>query len=320
MTVPVVSVIIPVYNGERYVREAIESVYGQTFQDWELVVIDDGSADRSVEVVRSYGNRLTLVEQDNHGVCHARNTAVARARGRYVTFLDADDVWLPTKLERQVEFLEQHGDVGLVHSDLTIIDEVGRVTGAQVCSGHHRAAFSRQFLGGHLIYPSAAMIRTEIFRAIGGFSQDFHGASYEDIELWVRLSNSCIFHCFSEPLVFYRIHAANNTKNREMALRNREVFLNKVWAVHAGTHRCFLRGEFAKFYSDFGKMLVQTAKVGEGRSYLRRAIAMSGTEGPHFKTLLRACLRLGRSYFPASRERSVRDDRRTGALTGRGYR
>jgi glycosyltransferase involved in cell wall biosynthesis len=300
MTEPTVSVIIPVYNGERYVREAIESVFAQTFAGWELIVIDDGSVDRSRDIIRGYGDRLTFVEQDNHGVCHARNAAVARARGRYVAFLDSDDIWHPSKLDRQVAFLEGHGDVGLVHSDLTIIDDRGRAVGTQPCSGHHRSAFSRQFLGGHLIYPSAAMIRTDVFRTAGGFSEDFLGASYEDIEFWVRLSARCRFHCIREPLVFYRIHAANNTKNRERSLRNRGVFLEKVWAAHAADHRRFLRGEFAKFYSDVGKFLVERGNVSEGRASLRRAIAISGMEAPHPKTLLRACLRLGRSYLHAS--------------------
>jgi len=299
VTGPLVSVVIPVYNGERYVREAIESVFAQTFTDWELIVIDDGSVDRSRDIIRGYGDRLTFIEQDNHGVCHARNAAVARARGRYVAFLDADDVWRPSKLERQVAFLEGHGDVGLVHSDLDIIDDDGRAAGRQACSGH-RSAFSLQFLAGHLIYPSAVMIRTEVLRSVGGFSEDFRGASYEDIELWVRLSACCVFHCFSDPLVQYRIHTGNNTKNNEMGLRNRGVFLNKVWAVHAATHRRFLRGEFAKWYSDLGKMLVRKGNLGEGRSYLRRAIAVSCTEAPHLKTFMRACLRLGRSYLHAS--------------------
>lgn len=300
MTGPLVSVVIPVYNGERYVRAAIESVFAQTFPDWELIVVDDGSTDGSVPIIRSYRDRFTFVEQANHGVCHARNTGVARARARYVAFLDADDVWHPSKLARQVEFLEAHADVALVHSDLTIIDDDGRAAGRQACSGHDLAAFSRQFLRGHLIYPSAVMIRAEVLRKVGGFSEDFRGASYEDIELWVRLSPHCRFHCLPELLVSYRIHGNNNTRNREMGLRNRGVFLEKVWAAHAATHRRFLRGEFAKYYSDLGKLLVEQGDVGEGRAYLRRAIAVSGVEAPYPKTLFRACLRLGRSYLRAA--------------------
>jgi hypothetical protein len=96
------------------------------------------------------------------------------------------------------------------------------------------------------------------------------------------------------------MHAGNNTKNNELGVRSRGVFLNKVWAAYAATHRRFLRGEFAKYYSDLGKMLIRKGNLGEGRSYLRRAIAVSCTEAPHLKTFMRACLRLGRSYLHAS--------------------
>jgi GT2 family glycosyltransferase len=211
--------------------------------------------------------------------------------------LDADDVWKPDKLARQVAVLEHDPDTGLVHSDLDIIDGEGRWVERMACSGR-ASAFSAEFLDGQLIYPSATLIRADLLRAVGGFSEDLPGAGYEDIELWVRLSGRCRFRCLSEPLVSYRIHAHNNTKISEMGLRNRGIFLEKVWAAHgASDYRRFLRREFAKFYSDTGKSLIHQGRVWEGRAYLRRAIATSGTDGRHLKTFLRACLRLGRSYF-----------------------
>ena len=115
---PKVSVIIPAYNAARYLPEAIDSVLTQTYQDCEIILVDDGSTDDTAEVVSRYGTRVTYVQQSNQGVGAARNTGIDLARGDYLVFQDADDVLLPGKLEVQASFLDQHPDVDAVFSDI----------------------------------------------------------------------------------------------------------------------------------------------------------------------------------------------------------
>ena len=109
---PTVSVVIPVYNGDRYLAEAITSVLDQTYKNFELIVVDDGSTDGSAEIAKSYKQAVLYTFQPNGGLSKARNTGLALARGKYIAFLDHDDLWLPHKLARQVTYLDSHPDVG----------------------------------------------------------------------------------------------------------------------------------------------------------------------------------------------------------------
>jgi glycosyltransferase involved in cell wall biosynthesis len=118
---PVVSVVIPAFNAARYLGEALDSVFGQTLTDLELVVVDDGSTDETPQVVQGYGSRVRYVRQPNAGVASARNRGVAESSGRYVAFLDADDVWLPGKLERQLEALAARPSARVCHSDFDLM-------------------------------------------------------------------------------------------------------------------------------------------------------------------------------------------------------
>jgi GT2 family glycosyltransferase len=195
-----------------------------------------------------------------------------------------------------VACLESNGLIGLVHSDLEIIDDHGRVTGRSIGSDD-RSEFAARFLRGHSIYPSAVLVRTELLRALGGFSEDFASAGWEDMELWTRLAERCQFHCIAEPLTSYRVHPANSTRDSVRRFRNQEIILQKLWARHEAQHRHYLRAEFARLYLHLGKALVQTGGVVEGRRYLKRAITLGSGGGVGLKTMLRACLRLGQSYL-----------------------
>src|SRR2546428_4652348 len=110
LRMPAVRVVIPIYNGERYLREALESVFAQTYRDYEVICVNDGSTDGSPAVLREYGTRVTVVQQANAGQGAARNTGARHAAGRYIAFLDQDDRWYPHKLEHQVAVLEAGPD------------------------------------------------------------------------------------------------------------------------------------------------------------------------------------------------------------------
>ena len=114
---PRVSVIIPAYNAGRTIDAALQSVFAQTFRSFEIIVVDDGSTDDTADRVEAWGSRVMLHRQKNAGPAAARNRAIASARGEFLAFLDADDVWLPTKLARQVSYFERYPETGLLHGD-----------------------------------------------------------------------------------------------------------------------------------------------------------------------------------------------------------
>lgn len=122
-----VSVIIPAYNSETFITKAIDSVLSQSYPHIETIVVDDGSTDHTARVVRSYGDRIKYVYQDNQGHAKARNRGLQESRGEYCAFLDADDCWLPQKVELQVDILERNPDTGITHCNHTKIDEQGRI-------------------------------------------------------------------------------------------------------------------------------------------------------------------------------------------------
>src|SRR5450755_820624 len=130
---PRVSVIVPAYNAAVYLPHAIDSVLAQTFVDWEIVVVDDGSTDHTQSVVESYrpalADKLQYIHQSNHGLPAARNTGIKAARGEFIALLDADDVWLPQRLERGVQVLDSDPEIGLVHARVARIDTKGMVIG-----------------------------------------------------------------------------------------------------------------------------------------------------------------------------------------------
>jgi glycosyltransferase involved in cell wall biosynthesis len=120
---PRVSVIIPSYNCARYLGRAIDSANAQTYKDYEILVVDDGSTDDTKDVAMQYGRKLTYLYQQNRGVSAARNHAISKASGELLAYLDADDMWYPEKLERQVAFLDAHQECGMVHGEMSVINE-----------------------------------------------------------------------------------------------------------------------------------------------------------------------------------------------------
>src|SRR5262245_5555525 len=128
---PRVSVIIPTFNCERFLRKTIDSALSQTYRDFELIVVDDGSTDDTQALVAGYGDSISYFYQPNQGASAARNLALSRACGEFIAYLDADDLWEPQKLSRQVEFLDAHPTCGFVHSEVGVIDEEGKVLHVQ---------------------------------------------------------------------------------------------------------------------------------------------------------------------------------------------
>lgn len=210
---PRVSVIIPVYNRAIFVGAAIESILAQTFADFELIVIDDGSTDATPDMVRSFADpRIRLVGHEcNLGIPAARNSGLAAARGRYVATLDSDDVAHPKRLERQVAFLDAHPDHALVGSWTADMDENGRPLGKIRRKPTRPADVRAKLLFGGSVTNSTIMGRTEILRRYG-YREEFRVR--QDYDLFARLSERYPIANLPEALVWVRRHPGQETNCR----------------------------------------------------------------------------------------------------------
>ncbi|MCY4062101.1 MAG: glycosyltransferase [Chloroflexi bacterium] len=215
---PLVSVVMPVYNSEMYVAEAIESILGQTFADFEFIIVDDDSQDRSLEIIREYEKRdarLHCLRHDrNRGVSCARNRGIDDAGGDFVALMDSDDVSLPTRLEKQLHFLQQNPEIGAVGVRSKIVNHdmntLLRVRGGPPM---HAAIVVSLFLGAVSMVTGSLMIRRLPLRMVGGFEADFRYG--EECDVYVRLlsQTQIRFANLSEILYVQRIHDSNKSSH-----------------------------------------------------------------------------------------------------------
>lgn len=205
---PKITVLMPVYNAERYLRTAVDSILGQTFSGFELLIVDDGSDDGSTAIVSSYTDkRIRLIRNEcNLGLIATLNKGLQAARGQYVARMDADDISLPTRLERQIAYLERHREVGVVGSHFRQIDENGRILSTERRERKDFMVSFRMYMEAYnpFCHP-AVMFRTKEIRDQGGYSPAFPSA--EDGALWFQLNESGTrFATIPKVFLLYRIH------------------------------------------------------------------------------------------------------------------
>ncbi len=215
--IPKVSVVIPAYNAMRFLPHTVESVLAQTLQDFEVLIVDDGSKDNTASWAAAHPDpRVKLVSRPNGGAAAARNTGVAAARGEYVAFLDADDLWQPTKLEKQVARMEADPEVGLVDTWISYINAAGEPIG-KVMTQHLEGDVWAQMVEYNLVRcGSTPLVRRRLFGEVGTFDESFRYA--EDWEMWIRITARYRFAVVKEPLAAYRQHADNKHKNYQSLL------------------------------------------------------------------------------------------------------
>lgn len=224
---PKVSVVIPAYNAMTYLPETVESVWRQTFNDFEVLIIDDGSSDQIGEWASLITDpRLKLISQENQGLSGARNTGIAKAQGEYIAFLDADDVWEPTKLEKQVRCLEDNPAVGLAYSWTAYIDEKGKSTG-RVMTADAEGDVWRQIIERNIIDCPSVVVRRCCFETVGVFDRNLR--SIEDWDMWIRIASRYPFAVIKEPLVNYRHHASNMSKNWQVMEKSFRLVIEKAF-------------------------------------------------------------------------------------------
>ncbi|HSZ58681.1 MAG TPA: glycosyltransferase [Tepidisphaeraceae bacterium] len=214
---PIVSVVMPVYNCRAYVADAVRSILWQTFADFELIVVDDGSTDGSSQILDELArsdHRIILLRHPNAGMTRAMNEGVERARGEFIARMDADDISLPTRLQKQLDYLRAHPECVAVGSAIVMMDSYGNPLYLSRWPESHEdsdAALLRGRSDGGLAHP-AATIRTTGIRAIGGYREKFKYA--QDKDLWLRLGEIGRLANLPEPLLKYRMHGTSTASTR----------------------------------------------------------------------------------------------------------
>jgi len=201
---PRVSVVIPVRNGAKFIRQTIESVLQQTFQDFEIIVIDDGSTDRTLDVVSAFKNsKIKTFSYSNSGLAASRNRGFQHATGDFIAFLDADDLWTPDKLEAQLKVLGKNPKAAVAYSWTDLINEAGENVGVGNRPLHQGNVYKNLLMGNFLYHGSNPLIRRAALEAVGGFDAKFAGV--EDWDLYLRLAATYDFAVVRRPQILYRL-------------------------------------------------------------------------------------------------------------------
>jgi len=219
ISLPKISVVIPTYNRANFISSTIDSVLKQDFDDFEILLIDDGSTDNTKQIVENnykqyLGNKLKYIYQINQERSLARNNGVALAIGKYIAFIDSDDLWYPNHLSTCYEFLKSHNKYTMVFTDFDIVDEKLQVIAKQRIKGFNEHRILKDILLGRIVFgPSVVMIKKDIFQTVGGFDKELMPS--EDGELWARIAYTypeSIGH-IAKATVLMRKHAGSSIYN-----------------------------------------------------------------------------------------------------------
>jgi len=212
LNIPVVSIIIPTYNHAHFLESALQSVINQTYKEWEVIVVNNFSDDNTIDVVNDFDDpRIKLINFQNNGIiASGRNKGISQSRGKYIAFLDSDDIWYPDKLKECLELLNQGFDL-VCHGEFWVKTDNSK---RHIIYGPEKNACYRSLLfNGNCISTSATVVRKEALDKVGGFCESPDMVTAEDYDLWLKLSKSDIKIGFVKKILGeYRIHDANHSK------------------------------------------------------------------------------------------------------------
>lgn len=225
---PSVSIIIPTYNRAKYLNLTLQSIAQQTYQDFEVIVVDDGTPGDENESICSEFEKVRYFKIKNSGgPASPRNFGIQKASGKYIAFVDDDDLWQPQKLDVQVKILDANPDFGLVHSCCEVIDENGvlqnEIVGRPRTPDVKHGDVSLRMIGNWTIMMPTSLLRKEVIKKVGFFNEKMIAAG-EDVEYWNRASFFTKFYYIDLPLTRYRIHSLNNSKINEKEYLKLNIF------------------------------------------------------------------------------------------------
>ena len=277
---PTVSVVIPLYNGQRYIAETLQSVLAQTFSDIEVLIIDDGSTDQSIPICKRFTDqRIRYFHQSNRGLAGARNTGIRFARGEYIAFIDADDLWSPEKLEMHVQHFRFLPKMGVSYSYSALINESGQALGVFLLSGRSPTTASHCFIRNPIGNGSNAVIRANVLKGSNRsnseedtdlfiFDEELRQA--EDLELWVRIAatSNWEFHCIPAPLTLYRINSTGLSSDVQSQRNYHFLALKKINAYAPDLIAKYGKKNLSIFYWYLARTSIIHGSLKEGKRHI----------------------------------------------------
>jgi glycosyltransferase involved in cell wall biosynthesis len=268
-----VSVIIPAYNVEAYIAQSIESVLRQTHEDFELIVVDDGSTDRTAELVSACrDSRLRLISQPNAGSAAARNRGLEAASGTYVAFLDGDDLWLPHKLATQVAWLDGHPETDLVYGASRIIESDGRDAGRSLIRHPGAASFSRMLVEDTIANCSSQMLRREAVERAGWFDTQLPASVDHDLWLRVALLRPGNVFGLESVVTLYRRRPGQISSDRRKKLQSWHQLWVKMERLAPEQTAAVRATAFANHYRVLSSLAYENGEYGEAARLLASAL------------------------------------------------
>lgn len=278
---PTVSVIIPTCDRAHLLERAVESVLGQSFGDYEVIVVDDHSMDDTLGVVgRLRDKRVRCIARSQRGGgAAARNTGIEAVSGEYVAFLDDDDAWHASKLQRQVDVMQSRPEVGLVYTGAVHIHQHNHRIYKTVIPRHRGRIFQSLLEGNVIGTTSSIMVRRQALEEVGGFDETF--PSCQDWDLYLRLAQNWVVDFVGEALVDFYLHPVRITRNDSARIDGRKMILDKFAKHIDGDHRIL-----SQHHAALGRLCCQAGRYQEGRCLLLQAVRESPTNVSAYKHLL----------------------------------
>jgi len=273
---PVVSIVIPAYNAKDWIDQAIQSALGQSYDNFEIVVVDDGSTDDTSTVVQQYGDPVRYVWKENGGSASARNRGIAEAQGTYIAFLDADDVWHPTKLARQMGLHNRNASLVWSYTDVELIDarSGALIHRKSAVRDHPEGDVLGQLITGNFIVASTVLVHRRVFDEVGQFDESSLHRISEDWDMWLRIAAQYPVRYIDAPMAQMRQHAGRKTEamNLEHALSSRKAIIEK--AVQRNPERLSGRRDhaLANLYVNIGRKWMNREERRRARTLFRRAL------------------------------------------------
>ncbi|MFB2983758.1 glycosyltransferase family 2 protein [Microseira sp. BLCC-F43] len=282
---PLVSVIIPAYNAQRFIERTLKSVLAQTYDNLEVIVVDDGSQDRTAEIVQSIAKldgRVRLLQQPNAGVAAARNLAIQKSRGEFIAPIDADDIWYPENLEKQVKcMIKSDSSVGLVYSWSVDINEDDFLTGGFHASAQEGKVYLPLLWHNFIGNGSAVLIRRTCLEKVGGYNneqlKDEHSHGSEDWELYLRIAECYQFGVVPEFLIGYRKNSLSTSYKDASMVKFYELLMQMIRQKHPEIPEQIYHWSGSNFYLYLAYQSFESSKYSNSLTWLYKSLQLDLT-------------------------------------------